>query len=45
MGETTEMILDGTLCKMCGSYIDGETPRYPRYCEDCEQEDENEKNA
>lgn len=32
MGEIAEMHLDGTLCEMCGVYLDGESPGYPRYC-------------
>lgn len=39
MGETTEMILDGLLCQVCGSFIEGEEPGYPRNCEDCEDEE------
>ena len=35
MGEIAEMMLDGTLCQVCGSVIDGDTPGYPRYCIDC----------
>ncbi|WP_260490101.1 hypothetical protein [Listeria marthii] len=42
MGETTEMILEGILCKNCGVFIDEENPGCPRRCEDCE-EDNNEK--
>lgn len=38
MGEIVEMMLDGTLCEACGVFLDGETPGYPRYCEDCETE-------
>ena len=32
MGEIAEMHLDGTLCEMCGVYLDGDVPGYPRYC-------------
>lgn len=35
MGEIAEMMLDGTLCQTCGCLIDGTTPGFPRYCEDC----------
>lgn len=40
MGEIAEMMLDGTLCEGCGSYIDDSEPGHPRYCsrqcaEDC----------
>lgn len=39
MGEIAEMMLDGTLCQVCGSVIDGDTPGYPRYCEDCAKDE------
>src|SRR5688500_10789686 len=33
MGEIAEMMLDGTLCECCGSYIDEEGgDGFPRYC-------------
>lgn len=33
MGEIAEMLLDGTLCEACGSYIDDEGGEgFPRYC-------------
>ncbi|MGG5376001.1 hypothetical protein IGI57_002508 [Enterococcus sp. DIV0213j] len=32
-----EDILDGLFCESCGSYIDGEAPGFPRYCEDCQK--------
>lgn len=31
MGEYAEMMLDGTCCEGCGSYI-GDGDGYPRYC-------------
>lgn len=39
MGEIADMMLDGTLCQVCGSIIDGETPGFPRYCEDCAKDE------
>lgn len=39
MGEVAEMMLDGTLCERCGGIIDGDTPGFPRLCEDCQNED------
>ncbi|MBU2701104.1 putative OB-fold protein [Sporomusaceae bacterium BoRhaA] len=33
------MMLDGTLCERCGTLI-GEPVGYPRYCEDCQSEDD-----
>lgn len=32
MGDIADMMLDGTLCKYCGTYIDGESDGIPRYC-------------
>lgn len=32
MGEVAEMMLDGTLCERCGTYIEGDAPGHPRYC-------------
>lgn len=30
-----EDILDGLFCEVCGAFIDGEAPGYPRKCEGC----------
>jgi hypothetical protein len=35
MGDVTDMILDGALCKECGALVDGEMPGWPRTCKDC----------
>lgn len=32
MGEIAEGLLSGFFCQVCGSYIDGEEPGFPRYC-------------
>lgn len=37
MGEVAEMMLDGTLCEQCGTFI-GPPVGYPRLCEDCDTE-------
>ena len=37
MGVYAEMMLDGTLCEQCGTFI-GEPVGYPRLCEDCDTE-------
>ena len=34
MGEVAEMMLDGTLCSVCGTYI-GTDAGYPVTCDDC----------
>lgn len=39
MGEITEMILEGILCQLCGSFIDGDEVGYPRFCEECSREE------
>jgi len=40
MGDKADMMLDGTLCERCGSYIEeGEPEGFPRLCEDCENEE------
>lgn len=39
MGDAAEMVLEGLLCQTCGDLIDGEEPGYPRFCEDCENEE------
>jgi hypothetical protein len=35
MGEQAEMILEGEICRICGVWLDGTPPGYPRVCEDC----------
>lgn len=36
MGETAEMMLDGTLCEGCGVYLeDGGGEGFPRRCSQC----------
>jgi len=42
MGEISEMMLDGTLCQCCGEVLDGTSPGFPRYCENCAREQCNE---
>ena len=47
MGEVAEMMLDGTLCQICGGLMEDlinengddlkEPPGYPRTCEDCKE--------
>lgn len=36
MGEIAEMMLDGTLCQLCGVYM-GDDRGYPRTCRDCRE--------
>jgi len=38
MGDVSEMMLDGTLCATCGTFIDRgdeEEPGFPVDCEEC----------
>lgn len=45
LGEAVELILDGTLCEVCGCVMEDlipeegnallESPGYPRSCDDC----------
>lgn len=37
MGEVAEMMLDGTLCQHCGTFI-GEAEGYPKTCDSCKPE-------
>ena len=32
MGDIADAMVEGLFCQMCGGYIDGEEPGYPRYC-------------
>jgi hypothetical protein len=41
MGEIADAVIEGMLCELCGVYI-GIGPGYPRKCEDCEKELQNE---
>lgn len=35
MGEIADMILEGTLCEVCGGLVEGDASGYPRKCSDC----------
>lgn len=37
-----DYVADGLCCQVCGAYIDGEEPGFPRTCEDCLQFEEQE---
>lgn len=45
MGEVAEMMLDGTLCQVCGVYIDDKECAHPRSCEDCAAEEAEDEEA
>lgn len=34
-GEIADMMLDGTMCQLCGEFLDGEAGGYPMYCAGC----------
>ena len=38
MGEIAEMMLDGTMCQVCGEFMDGEPAGYPVTCAGCSEE-------
>lgn len=38
MGDISEMMLDGTLCCVCGEYLDDNDSECPTMCDDCEKE-------
>lgn len=38
MGEIADSMINGEFCEMCGVFLDGESPGFPRYCSsDCAQ--------
>jgi hypothetical protein len=44
MGEISEMMLDGTLCQICGVYPDDDDAGgYPRTCADCSEESDDDE--
>lgn len=44
MGEIADMMLEGTLCEICGAYIpEGEPDGFPRKCIDCKPRKKNKK--
>ena len=40
MGEIAEMMLDGTLCESCGTFLNENPIGFPDYCEECQHEEE-----
>jgi predicted Zn-ribbon and HTH transcriptional regulator len=42
MGEIAEMVIMGVLCHQCGMMVDGDAVGYPRLCDDCKEEEEDE---
>lgn len=42
MGEVAELVIMGVLCHQCGMMVDGEAVGYPRLCEDCNDEEDDE---
>lgn len=35
MGEQADMMIGGFLCVLCGVFLDGEEPGFPRQCQSC----------
>ncbi len=42
MGDMADMMLDGTMCSVCGSFI-GSNNDYPTMCDECAKEAEKEQ--
>ena len=41
MGDVAELIMEGALCETCGVLMDDhDAPGYPRQCEDCKREND-----
>lgn len=40
MGDIADMMLDGTLCQVCGEYIGQEDFDFPQSCSSCEENEE-----
>lgn len=38
-----DYVADGLCCNVCGAYIDGEEPGYPRTCDGCLEDEKEEK--
>jgi hypothetical protein len=38
MGDIADMILDGTLCELCGIYL-GKPCDHPKKCKECKKEE------
>ena len=32
MGEIADSMISGEVCEMCGMFLDGDAPGFPRYC-------------
>jgi hypothetical protein len=40
MGDIADMMIEGDACQQCGvPFLDGESPGYPRKCEDCKRDE------
>jgi len=38
MGEFSELILEGVMCELCGTFITEDGPGHPQLCATCESE-------
>ena len=38
MGDISDMILEGILCRTCGGLVEGKEKGFPRDCRDCRRE-------
>jgi len=35
MGQNADDIIEGFVCELCGMFLDGDSPGYPRLCSFC----------
>ena len=40
MGDIADDMVNGFMCQSCGEIIDNDAPGYPRLCEGCQEDEE-----
>lgn len=43
MGDIADDMLNGLMCQVCGEFLDGEEPGYPRSCAGCSDDDDDDQ--
>lgn len=43
MGEIADQVIEGFLCEICTCFIDGDSPGFPRKCNECKPKKRNKK--
>jgi hypothetical protein len=38
MGDVADDMISGFVCSLCGEFLDGDAPGYPRLCRSCEKD-------